>query len=64
MASFLEPLAENSRKLLDRQQADCVAFGVLIAPLISFSSEVEAKEWVTSLYFKSEANSCSVQQII
>ena len=61
---FSEPLAENSKQLLDRQQTDCVAFEVMIPPVISFASEVEAKECVTNLYFKSEANNCSVPETI
>ena len=68
MASFSEPLAENSKKLLDRQQTDYVAFGVVIPPLISFDF-VEAKDCVTKLYYKrnyyiSETNNCSVLQSI
>ena len=47
IALFSKHLAENYKKLLDREQTNCVAFGAVIPPLISFASEVEAKERVT-----------------
>ena len=64
MAPFSEPLAENLKNLLDRQQTNCVVFGVVIPPLISFPSELESEECVISLYFNSEPANCSVPQII
>lgn len=47
---------------MDSHGTVCITFEVVILPLIFFASEVEAKECVKTLCFKSIADNCSVSQ--